>query len=115
MFFSFFQLPWMRKSLDYLVNYILGRTEKHTCLVTIETGGKNLRHLLCVTQVLQLRQEMEGRYRAINGGILLMGRALFPLCCLTWDQTMVEVMKIIVTSFQRSHALTAAFSAPTLQ
>ena len=38
-----------------------------------------------------------------------MGRA--P-CCLTWGQTMVEVMKIMVTSFKRSHARTAALSAP---
>ena len=33
-----------------------------------------------------------------------MGRAVFPPCCLAWGQTMVEVMKIMVTSFQRSHA-----------
>ena len=44
-----------------------------------------------------------------------MGRAVFPLCCLTWDQTMVEVMKMMVTSFKRSHACTDALSAPTLQ
>ena len=31
-----------------------------------------------------------------------MGRAVFPPCCLTWGQTMVEVMKIMVTSFKRS-------------
>ena len=105
----------MRKSLDYLVNYILGRTEKHTCLVTIETGGKNLRHLLCVTQVLQLRQEMEGRYRAINGGILLMGGAVFPPYCLTSSQTMVELMKIMATSFKGSQARSAELSALTLQ
>ena len=30
----------------------------------------------------------------------------------TWGQTMVEVMKIMVTSFQRSHAGTATLSAP---
>ena len=30
----------------------------------------------------------------------------------TWGQTMVEVMKIMVTSFKRSHARTAALSAP---
>ena len=33
-----------------------------------------------------------------------MCRAVFPLCCLTWGQTMVEVMNIIVTS-KRFHAL----------
>ena len=31
-------------------------------------------------------------------------RAVFPPCCLTWGQTMEEVMKIMVTSFKRSHA-----------
>ena len=40
-----------------------------------------------------------------------MGRAVFPPCCLTWGQTIVEVMKIMVTSFKRSHAGTAALSA----
>ena len=30
----------------------------------------------------------------------------------TWDQTMVEVMKIMATSFKRSHACTAALSTP---
>ena len=38
--------------------------------------------------------------------------AMFPSCCLTWDQTMVEVMKIKVTSFRRSHAHAAALSSP---
>ena len=37
---------------------------------------------------------------------------MFPPCCLTWGQTLVEVMKIMVTSFKKSHALTAALSAP---
>ena len=36
---------------------------------------------------------------------------MFPPCCLTWGQTMVEVMKIMVTSFKRSHANTDALSA----
>ena len=31
-----------------------------------------------------------------------MGRAVFPPCCLTWGQTMVEAMKIMATSFKRS-------------
>ena len=37
-----------------------------------------------------------------------MGGAVFPPCCLTWGQTMVEVMKIIATSFKKSlaHCLT---------
>ena len=41
-----------------------------------------------------------------------MGGAVFPPCCLTWGQTMVEVMKMMATSFKRSHARTAALSAP---
>ena len=41
-----------------------------------------------------------------------MGGAVFPPCCLTWDQTMVEVMKIMETSFKRSHACTATLSVP---
>ena len=32
-----------------------------------------------------------------------MDGVVFPPCCLTGDQTMVEVMKIMVTSFKRSH------------
>ena len=60
-------------------------------------------------------------------GFLLMGRAMLskpliqfsvdgwvcvPPCCLTWDQTMVEVMKIMATSFKSSHVCTATLSAP---
>ena len=40
-----------------------------------------------------------------------MGRAVFPPCYLTWGQTMGEVMKIMVTSFRRSHAHTATLAA----
>ena len=40
-----------------------------------------------------------------------MREAVFPLYCLTWDQTMVEVMKKMVTSFKRSQAATATHSA----
>ena len=40
-----------------------------------------------------------------------MGRAVSPPCCVTWGQTLVEVMKIMVTSFKRSHEGTAALSA----
>ena len=35
-----------------------------------------------------------------------------PPCCITWDQTMVEVMKIMTTSFKRSLVCTVALSAP---
>ena len=37
---------------------------------------------------------------------------MFPPCYLTWGQTMVEVMKIMVTSFKRSHAGIVRLSAP---
>ena len=40
-----------------------------------------------------------------------MGRALFPPCSLTWDQTMVKVMRIMATSFSGSHAPTATLNA----
>ena len=40
-----------------------------------------------------------------------MGGAVFPSIYLTRGQTTVEVMKIMVTSFSRSHACTAALSA----
>ena len=35
-----------------------------------------------------------------------------PFLLFTWSQTMVEVMKIMVTSFNRSHACTATLSDP---
>ena len=41
-----------------------------------------------------------------------MGRDVFPPCYLTWGQTMVEVMKIMVTSFRKSHAHTATLTDP---
>ena len=41
-----------------------------------------------------------------------MGMAVFPPCCLIWGQNMVEVVKIMGTSFKRSHASTATLSAP---
>ena len=42
-----------------------------------------------------------------------MGGAVFPPCYLTWGQTMVEVMEIMVTSFKMSHAHTATLSVPS--
>ena len=41
-----------------------------------------------------------------------MGETVFPPCCLTLDQTMVGVMRIIATSFQRTCACIVVFSAP---
>ena len=40
-----------------------------------------------------------------------MGGIVFPPCYLTWGQTMVEVMKIMATSFKKSLAGTATVSA----
>ena len=40
------------------------------------------------------------------------GWSFVPFLIFTWAQTMVEVMKIMATSFKRSHACTAALSAP---
>ena len=60
-------------------------------------------------------------------GLVLMGGAMFsksliqfsvdglgyvPSLLFTWGQTMVEVMKIMATSFKRSHESTATLSAP---
>ena len=36
-----------------------------------------------------------------------------PALLFTWDGTMVEVMKIMVTSFKKTHVGTAALSAPS--
>ena len=41
-----------------------------------------------------------------------MDMAVFPLCYLACDQTMLEAMRIMATSFKRSHAWTAILSAP---
>ena len=41
-----------------------------------------------------------------------MGGAVFPPFCLTWGQTVVEVMKIMASSFKKSHVCTATLSAP---
>ena len=38
--------------------------------------------------------------------------ALFPPYCLTWDQTMLEVVKIMMTSFKRSCASSVVFNGP---
>ena len=40
------------------------------------------------------------------------GWGCVPSLLFTWGQTMVEVMKIMATSFKRSHADTATLSAP---
>ena len=60
-------------------------------------------------------------------GLVLMGgamlskylihfNAMLPPCCLTWDQTMVEITKIMATSFKRPCAPTpCTLSAPTLK
>ena len=40
------------------------------------------------------------------------GWSCVPSLLFTWGQTMVEVMKIMATSFRKSHACTAAFHVP---
>ena len=40
------------------------------------------------------------------------GWGCVPSLLFTWGQTMVEVMKIMATSFKRSHACTATLTAP---
>ena len=40
------------------------------------------------------------------------GWSFVPLLLFTWGQTMVEVMKIMVTSLKRSHACTSTVHAP---
>ena len=40
------------------------------------------------------------------------GWSCVPSLLFTWDQTMMEVVKIMVTSFKRPHACTATLSAP---
>ena len=44
-----------------------------------------------------------------------MDRAVFPPCCLTWGQSIVEVMKVMATSFKRSHTHTTALVSLTLR
>ena len=76
----------------------------------------------------QLMEASDGRdWLKGKLGLVLMGRAMLsksliqfsvdglvcvPSLLFTWGQTMVEVMKIMVTSFKRSHASTATLSAP---
>ena len=43
------------------------------------------------------------------------GCSYVPSLLFTWSQTMVDIMKVMATSFKRSHVCTAAGSAPTLQ
>ena len=59
--------------------------------------------------------------RVLMGGTMLSksliqfsvdGWGCVPSLLFTWGQTMVEVMKIMVTSFKRSYAWTATLSAP---
>ena len=41
-----------------------------------------------------------------------MGGAVFPSCCLTWGQTMMDVMMIMATFFKRPRACIAPLGAP---
>ena len=74
-----------------------------------------------------LPSEPPGKSTEGKLGLILMGRAMLsksliqfsidgwscvPYHIFTWGQTMVEAIKIMETSFKRSHACTATFSAP---
>ena len=48
----------------------------------------------------------------LKSNFLLMCESVFPPCFLTWGQSVVVVMKIMLTSFKRSRGCTAALSAP---
>ena len=54
-------------------------------------------------------------YTLLLGALCRVAQALAPSLLFTWDQTMVEVMKIMVISIKRSHACTATVRAPNLQ
>ena len=41
-----------------------------------------------------------------------MGRGVFPPCCLAWVQTMVGVMTVMATSFNRTYTHSVVLSAP---
>ena len=45
-------------------------------------------------------------------GFVIVNKAEMALL-FTWGQTMVKIMKIMMTSFKRSYACTASFSAPS--
>ena len=47
--------------------------------------------------------------------LLLLNEEWYWVIELNWTETMVEVMKVMVTSLKRSHACTATVQAPTLQ
>ena len=51
----------------------------------------------------------------LESNFLLVGGAVFPLCFLTQGQTMVEVVKIMATSFKRSHDALLRSVPQTLQ
>ena len=51
---------------------------------------------------------------SLSSNFMLMGDCV-PSLLFTWGQTMVEIMKIMVTSFKRSHACTLHSVPPALQ
>ena len=72
-----------------------------------------------------LRDWLRGKLDLVRMGVAMLSKSLIefsvdgwscvPSLRFTWVQTLVEVMKRMVTSFKRSHAGTAALSTPTLQ
>ena len=83
-------------------------------------------HSLCPLTDKDKRFTEASRWERLTGGetgSVLMDKAILSKsliqfsvdgqgCCLTWDQAMVEVMKITETSFKKSCARTATLSAP---
>ena len=89
-------------------------------------------HSVCPLMVKDKRLMEASWWKRLSGkvGLILMGGAILSKSLIQlsidrrscvfsllfdWGQTMVEVMKIMATSFKRSYACTAPFSAPTLQ
>ena len=68
--------------------------------------------------------ETEGKVGVVLMGGAMLSKSLIqfsvdgwsyvPSLLFTWGQTRVEVMKIMATSFKRSHAQTATLIAPNL-
>ena len=84
-------------------------------LVFRACGFKSVCHLMEKDKRL-MEASWWGRLRR-KLGLVLMDKSLIPFSverqgCVPWGQTMVEVRKIMTTSFKKSHACTATLSAP---
>ena len=84
-------------------------------------GSIKDRYGLDVTEAEDIKRWREYTEELYKNGTMLsksliqfsiVGWSCVPSLLFTWCQTMVEVMKIMVTSFKRSQACTATLSAP---